>query len=68
MTEAFKTQLNDTLHDFVDGLTNGLNDSFRSIQDSLDNMQERFLMEDIKDEYNKEIYVWYDFESNCDDW
>jgi hypothetical protein len=46
----------------------GLNDSFRSIQDSLDNMQERFLMEDIRDEYNQEIYAWYDFEADCDDW
>ena len=55
--EAFKSQLydtlNDTLDDFVDGITNDLNDSFRSIQDSLDNMQERFLMEDIRDEYNQ---------------
>jgi hypothetical protein len=36
ITEAFKSQLYDTL----DGLTNYLNDSFHSIQDSLDNMQE----------------------------
>ena len=63
MTKAFKAQLNDTLHDFV----YGLKDIFCSIQDSLDNMQERFLMEDIKDEYNQEIYAWYDFEENCDD-
>jgi hypothetical protein len=60
--------LNDTLDDFVDGLTNRLNDIFHSIQDSLDNMQERFIMEDIRDEYNQEIYVWYDFEADCDDW
>jgi hypothetical protein len=68
MTEAFKAQLydtlNDRLHDFVDGLT----DSFRSIQDSLDRMQERFLMMDIRDEYNQEIYAWYYFEADCDDW
>jgi hypothetical protein len=55
ITEAFKAQLYDTLHDLVDGL----NDSFRSIQDSLDNMQEIFLMVDIRDEYNQEIYFWY---------
>jgi hypothetical protein len=59
MTEAFKAQLYDTLNDFVDGLTDDLNDSFRSIQDSLDSMQERFLMVDIRDEYNQEIYAWY---------
>jgi hypothetical protein len=56
ITEAFKSQLYDTLNDkldeFVDGLTDGLNDSFRSIQDSLDRMKEIFLMVDIRDEYN----------------
>jgi hypothetical protein len=52
------------LHDLADGL----NDSFHSIQDSLDSMQERFLMADIRDEYNQEIYAWYDFEADCDDW
>ena len=71
ITEAFKAQLfdtlNDRLDDFVDGLTNDLNDSFRIIQDSLDRMQEIFLMEDIGDEYNQEIYFWYDLEADCDD-
>jgi hypothetical protein len=43
ITEAFKSQLFDTLDDFADGF----NDSFRSIQDSLDNMQEIILMADI---------------------
>jgi hypothetical protein len=64
ITEAFKAQLFDTLDGFVDGL----NDSFHSIQDSLDNMQERFIMADIRDEYTQEIYSWYDFEADCDDW
>jgi hypothetical protein len=54
----------DTLDDFADGP----NASFHSIQDSLDNMQERFLMEDIRDEYNQKIYVLYHFEANFDDW
>jgi hypothetical protein len=63
ITEAFKAQLFDTLNDRLDGFVDGLNDSFRSIQDSLDNMQERFLMEDLRDEYNQEIYAWYDFEA-----
>jgi hypothetical protein len=74
--ESFKAQLFHTLddrldafvHGLIDGLTDGLNDSFRSIQDSLNNMQERFLMEGLKDEYNQEIYAWYDFEADCDDW
>jgi hypothetical protein len=78
--ESFKSQLDDRLDAFAHGLTNslthgltdslthGLNDSFRSIQDSLNNMQEIFLMEGLKDEYNKEIYAWYDFEVDCDDW
>jgi hypothetical protein len=25
-------------------------------------------MADIRDEYNREIYAWYDFETNFDDW
>ena len=25
-------------------------------------------MEGLGDEYNQEIYAWYDFESDCDDW
>jgi hypothetical protein len=25
-------------------------------------------MVDLRDEYNKEIYAWYDFEDDCDDW
>ena len=41
MIEAFKAQLYDTLHDLADSLTlhdlvDGLKNSFRSIQDSLD--------------------------------
>jgi hypothetical protein len=71
ITEASKSQLYDTLcgalDDFVDGLTNDLNDSFRGIQDSLDNMQGGFLMAEIRDEYNQEIYAWYDLEADCDD-
>ena len=51
--EAFKSQLYDTLDVRLHDLTDGLNDSFRSIQDSLDGMQERFLMVDIRDEYNQ---------------
>jgi hypothetical protein len=70
--ESFKSQLFQTLDDrldaIVDGITDSLHDSFHSIQDSLDNMQERFLMEGLIDEYNQEIYAWYDFEVDCDDW
>ena len=66
--EAFKSQLYDTLDARLHDFTNGLNDRFRSIQDSLDSMQERFIMADIRDEYNQEIYAWYDFEADCDDW
>ena len=74
--ESFKVQLFHTLDDRLDAfahgltcsLTNNLNDSFHSIQDSLNNMQERFLMEGLRDEYNQEIYAWYDFEAYCDDW
>jgi hypothetical protein len=25
-------------------------------------------MEDIRDAYTQEVYVWYDFEADCDDW
>jgi hypothetical protein len=66
--ETFKSKLYDTLDARLHDLANGLNHSFRSIQDSLDNTQHIFLMVDIKDEYNQEIYAWYDFEVDCDDW
>jgi hypothetical protein len=78
--ESFKAQFDDRLDAFAQGLTNslthgltdsltyGLNDSFRSIQDSLNNMQERFLMQSLMHEYNEERYSWYDFEDDCDDW
>ena len=66
--EAFKSQLYDTLNEKLDAFGDGLNDSFRSIQDWLDSMQERFLMVDIEDEYNQEIYVWYDIDADFDDW
>jgi hypothetical protein len=72
ITEALKTQLFDTLygrvHDRLHDLADGLNDGFCSIQDSLNSMHDKFLMADIKDEYNQEIYAWYDFEADCDDW
>ena len=68
ITEAFKSQLYDTLDARLHDLADGFNDSFCSIQDSLDSMQEIFLMADIRDEYNQEIYAWYDFEADCDDW
>ena len=67
ITEALKSQLYDTLDVKLDGLTNYLNDSFRSIQDSLDSMKEKFLMADIRDTCNQEIYAWYDLEDDCDD-
>ena len=73
--ESFKAQLFHTLDDRFDAIVHGLtvdltdrlNDSFRSIQDSLNNMQDRFLMEGLRDQYNQEIYAWYDFEVDCDD-
>jgi hypothetical protein len=73
MIEAFKAQLYDTLHDLADSLTlhrlaYGLKDIFCSIHYSLDSMQEIYIIADIKDEYNQEVYVWYDFEADCDDW
>ena len=67
--DAFAHRLTNSLtHGLTNNLTHGINDSFHSIQDSLNNMQEIFLMEGLKDEYNKEIYAWYDFEADCDDW
>ena len=67
ITKAFKSQLYDTLDARLHDLADGLNDSFCSIQDSLDSMKDRFLMVDIRDEYNQEIYAWYDFEADSDD-
>ena len=74
--ESFKAQLDDRLDVFAQcltdsltkSLTDGLNDSFHSIQDSLNNMQERFLMQGLMNKYNQERYAWYDFEDDCDDW
>jgi hypothetical protein len=67
--ESLRAQLFHTLddrldafvHGLTDSLTYGLNDSFHSIQDSLNKMQERFLMKGLRDEYNQEIYAWYNF-------
>jgi hypothetical protein len=53
ITEAFKSQLYDTLDARLCVLADDRNDSFRSIQESLDSMQEKFLMVDIWDEYNQ---------------
>jgi hypothetical protein len=74
--ESFKARVDARLDVLAQGLTDsltniitdGLNDSFRSIQDSLNNMQERFLMQGLMNEYNQERYAWYDFEDDCDDW
>ena len=50
--DAFVHGLTDNLTDsLTDSLTNNFNDSFHSIQDSLNNMQERFLMEGLRDKY-----------------
>jgi hypothetical protein len=63
--ESFKSQLFHTLDDrldafahgltdsFTNSLTYGLNDSFHSIQDSLNKIYEIFLMEGLRDEYNQ---------------
>ena len=67
--ELFKARVDARLDVLAQGLTDsltkiitdGLNDSFRSIQDSLNNMQ------DLMNEYNQERYAWYDFEADCDD-
>jgi hypothetical protein len=78
--ESFKAQLDDRLdaiahrltnnltHSLTASLTYGLNDSFHSIQESLNDIQERFLMQGLMNEYNQERYAWYDFEDDCDDW
>ena len=73
--ESFKARVDVRLDVLAQGLTDnltniitdGLNDSFRSIQDSLNNMQKIFLMQGLMTEYNQEIYAWYDFEDDCDD-
>jgi hypothetical protein len=62
--EAFKSQMHDTLHNFEDGPR----DSFRSIHDSMDSMQDKYTLANIMDEYHQEVYVWYALEDACDDW
>ena len=63
--ESFKARVDARLDVLAQGLTDsltniiidGLNDSFRSIQDSLNNMQEIFLIQDLMNEYNQERYA-----------
>jgi hypothetical protein len=45
-----------------------IRDSCHKVQRSLASIHERYLIEDIKDAYTQEVYVWYDFEADCDDW
>jgi hypothetical protein len=67
--EAFKSQIYDTLcgtlHDRFHDLADGLN---KSLCSSLNSMHERVFMVEIRDEYNKKTYAWYDFEDDYDDW
>jgi hypothetical protein len=42
--------------------------SVQNIQAITLRMQERYMMQDIRDEYSQELYAWYDFEDACDDW
>jgi hypothetical protein len=54
-------------HHLQEGLQ-AVSDSCHNIQRTLDCMQERYLMAYLRDEYNQELYAWYDFEDACDDW
>jgi hypothetical protein len=54
-------------HHLQEGLQD-VRDNCQNIQRFLASIQKRYLMEDIKDAYNEEVYAWYDFEVNCDDW
>jgi hypothetical protein len=56
MIEAFKADIQDH------------RDSYHNSQWSLALLQERYLMEDIMNEYHQEVYAWYDLEDDCDDW
>jgi hypothetical protein len=31
-------------------------------------MQERYIIQDIRDEYNREAHAWHNFEDSCYDW
>jgi hypothetical protein len=43
-------------------------DNCKNIQENLAKIHKRDLMTDIKTKYNKEEYVWYNFEAACEDW
>jgi hypothetical protein len=43
-------------------------DNCHNVQRSLANIHERYIMEDIRHVYNQEVYAWYDFQDDCDDW
>jgi hypothetical protein len=60
MIEAIKANMHDHLQ--------GIRDSHHNSQRLLALLQERYLMEDIMNEYHQEVYAWYDFEDDCDDW
>jgi hypothetical protein len=40
----------------------------QNVQRSLASIEKRYIMMDIKDAYNQEVYAWYDFQADCDDW
>jgi hypothetical protein len=65
--EALKADM----HDHLQGIKASLHDhtkNYHNSQRSLALLQEGYLMEDIRDEYNQEVYAWYDFEADCDAW
>jgi hypothetical protein len=64
MIEAFKSQMHDTFHSFQEGLRDG----FRSIDDSLESIQDKYNLVKIMDEYDQEVYAWYALEDDRDDW
>jgi hypothetical protein len=58
--------LMDLQHKFS-SLEKCLQQGVQNIQEITFGMQERYIMQDIMDEYSHELYAWYDFEDACDD-
>ena len=62
------SQLREILH-MIEAITINIKDHkdhYRKWSSTI--LQERYLMENIMNEYHQEVYAWYDLEDDCDDW
>jgi hypothetical protein len=63
----FSRKIETLEHHLQEGLQ-AIRDSCHNVQRSFHSIDERYIMEDMRDEYTREVYVSYDFEVDCVDW